>query len=119
MAQEDIEKKVGLAWLCAFYGGMLTEKQRQVMALHCEEDMSLSEIAEAAGISRQSVHDMIGRTSRKLIEMEQCLGVAGRFRRMQDGLEECRHAMESKQYDKACQLLEQLIRLDQEESNGL
>lgn len=119
MAHEDIEKKISLAWLCDFYGGMLTEKQRQVMSLHCEEDMSLSEIAEAAGISRQSVHDMIGRTSRKLSEMEDRLGVASRYRRMQEGLEECHQAMERKQYDTVLQLLEQLIRLDQEDDNGL
>ena len=49
MAQEDIGRKVELAWLAAFYGPVLTDKQREVLALHCEEDMSLGEIAQAAG----------------------------------------------------------------------
>lgn len=119
MSREDIEKKVSLAWLSAFYGGMLTDKQRQIMALHCEEDMSLGEIAEEVGISRQGVHDLITRTSRKLNEMESCLGVAGRFLKMQQGLEACQAAMKNKQYDEACRLLDELIRLDQEENNGL
>lgn len=119
MAQEDIGRKVELAWLMAFYGGLLTDKQRQVLQLHCEEDMSLGEIAQEAGISRQGVHEMLSRASQKLIDMEQTLGMAGRFRRMQDGLERCRAALERKQYGEAETLLDELIRLDQEESNGL
>ena len=42
MAQDEISKKVELNWLSAFYGGLLTDKQRQVLTLHCEEDMSLT-----------------------------------------------------------------------------
>ena len=38
MEREDLDRKVDLAFLSAFYGGMLTEKQRRVLALHCEED---------------------------------------------------------------------------------
>ena len=49
MAQEDLRKKVDLAFLAAFYGGMLTENQRRVLSLHCEEDLSLGEIAEEVG----------------------------------------------------------------------
>ena len=45
MAQEDLRKKVDLAFLSAFYGGLLTEKQRRVLSLHCEEDLSLGEIS--------------------------------------------------------------------------
>ena len=36
MAQDEISKKVELNWLSAFYGGLLTDKQRQVLTLHCE-----------------------------------------------------------------------------------
>ena len=53
MAQDEISKKVELNWLSAFYGGLLTDKQRQVLTLHCEEDLSLTEIAQEVGISRQ------------------------------------------------------------------
>lgn len=119
MAQEDIGRKVELAWLMAFYGGMLTDKQRQVLTLHCEEDMSLGEIAQEAGVSRQGVHEMLNRASQKLFEMEEHLGMAKRFRRMQEGLESCRAALSCKRYTEAEKLLDELIRLDQEESNGL
>ena len=119
MAQENIGRKVELAWLTAFYGGMLTDKQRQVLTLHCEEDMSLGEIAQEAGISRQGVHEMLNRASQKLFDMEEQLGMAKRFRRMQDGLEQCRAALADKRYDQCQVLLDELIRLDQEENNGL
>ena len=52
MAQDEISKKVELNWLSAFYGGLLTDKQRQVLTLHCEEDLSLTEIAQEASAVR-------------------------------------------------------------------
>lgn len=116
---DEIGRKVELAWLAAFYGGMLTEKQRLVLQLHCEEDMSLGEIAQEAGVSRQGVHDMLTRAAGKLFDMEEKLGMAARFTRMGEGLEKCRSALREKRYDEAEQLLDGLIRLDQEESNGL
>lgn len=116
---DGLDRKVELAWLAAFYGGMLTDKQRQVLHLHCEEDMSLGEIAQEAGVSRQGVHDMLTRTAAKLFDMEDKLGMAARFTRMGEGMEQCRTALREKRYDEAEQLLDALIRLDQEESNGL
>ena len=64
MAQDEISKKVELNWLSAFYGGLLTDKQRQVLTLHCEEDLSLTEIAQEVGISRQGVHELLTRAAR-------------------------------------------------------
>ena len=116
---EEISRKVELAWLAAFYGGMLTEKQRLVLQLHCEEDLSLGEIAREAGISRQGVHDMLTRTAAKLFEMEKRLGMAERFRRMEQGLEDCRRAIRDKRYDEAERALDALVRLDQEDEHGL
>ena len=116
---DDVNRKVELAWLMAFYGGMLTEKQREVLTLHCEEDLSLGEIAQEAGVSRQGVHDMLTRAAQKLFDMEEKLGVAARFASMQDGLEQCREALRNKRYDEAEQLLDKLIALDQEDNDGL
>ena len=116
---DDVHRKVELAWLMAFYGGMLTEKQREVLTLHCEEDLSLGEIAQEAGVSRQGVHDMLTRAAQKLFDMEEKLGVAARFSRMQDGLSLCREMLRDKRYDEAEQLLDRLIALDQEDNDGL
>ena len=119
MAQEDLRKKVDLAFLSAFYGGLLTEKQRRVLSLHCEEDLSLGEIAADVGISRQAVHETIARAAARLNEMEASLGVASRFRKMESGLEEALTALKQQNYPRAEQLLTDLLALDQEESNGL
>lgn len=117
--EDEVSRKIELAWLTAFYGGLLTDKQRQVLTLHCEEDLSLGEIALEAGISRQGVHDMLTRATQRLFDMEEKLGMAARFRRMEDGLEQCRTLLQEKRYDEAGQVIDSLIRLDQEENNGL
>ena len=119
MAQEDLRKKVDLAFLSAFYGGLLTEKQRRVLSLHCEEDLSLGEIAAEVGISRQAVHETIARAAARLYEMEASLGVAARFRRMESGLEDTLTALRQQDYTRAEGLLGSLLALDQEENNGL
>ena len=116
---DEVSRKIELAWLTAFYGGLLTDKQRQVLALHCEEDLSLAEIAQEAGVSRQGVHDMLTRAAQRLTDMEAKLGVAARFRRMETGLERCRALLQEKRYDEAGSVIDALIRLDQEENNGL
>ena len=116
---DEVRRKVELAWLMAFYGGMLTDKQREVLTLHCEEDMSLAEIAQETGVSRQGVHDMLTRTAQRLTDMEEKLGVAARFRRMSNGLEKCRALLQEKRYEEAGGVIDALIRLDQEENNGL
>ena len=116
---DEVSRKIELAWLTAFYGGLLTDKQRQVLALHCEEDLSLAEIAQEAGVSRQGVHDMLTRAAQRLFEMEEKLGMAARFRRMEEGLEACRALLQEKRYDEAERAIDTLIRLDQEENNGL
>ena len=119
MEREDLRKKVDLAFLSAFYGGLLTEKQRRVLSLHCEEDLSLAEIAEEVGISRQAVHETISRAAAHLNEMESSLGVAARFRRMESGLEEALSALKHQDYLRAEQVLTDLLALDQEDDNGL
>ena len=119
MAREDLDRKVDLAFLAAFYGGLLTENQRRVLSLHSEEDLSLSEIAEEEGVSRQSVHESLSRAAARLEEMERTLGVAGRFRRMEDGLSQALSSLRAKDYPRTERLLEGLLSLDQEEQNGL
>ena len=116
---DEVSRKIELAWLTAFYGGLLTDKQRQVLTLHCEEDLSLGEIAQEAGISRQGVHDMLTRAAQRLFDMEEKLGMAARFQRMEDGLEKCRTLLKEKRYDEAEGVIDTLIRLDQEENDGL
>ena len=71
---ERLEKSVEIGTLCAFYGGLLTQKQLDALRLHYEEDLSLGEIAEELGVSRQNVHELITRSVQKLRRYEETLG---------------------------------------------
>ena len=112
MARDVLDKKVDLAFLSAFYGGALTEHQRRVLSLHCEEDLSFAEIAGETGTSRQSVHETVERAAAKMEELERTLGTAARFRRMETGLEHALDALKRQEYTRAQELLEELLRLD-------
>lgn len=67
---------------------MLTEKQREVARLYYNEDLSLAEIAQFANITRQGVRDSIKRAESTLLEMEERLGLARKFRDYQRKLEQ-------------------------------
>jgi uncharacterized protein len=65
------------------YGDMLTEKQRLCFDLRYNQDLSLGEIAELEGISRQAVRDNIVRTEALLQDMEQKIGAVARLTRLE------------------------------------
>ena len=68
-------KDLEISFLLDFYGDMLTEKQREVIEFYYNEDLSLSEIADNEGITRQGVRDSIKRAEAQLLDMEQRLGL--------------------------------------------
>ncbi len=72
-------KDMRISLLLDFYGNMLTEKQREVIEYYYNDDLSLSEIAENEGITRQGVRDAIKRAESQLTEMEERLGFAKRI----------------------------------------
>lgn len=63
-----------LALLFDTYGGMLTEKQRECFDMRYNQDLSLGEIGEALGVSRQAVNDNLTRTEALLRRMEENIG---------------------------------------------
>lgn len=65
--------------LLDFYGELLTEKQRVTCDLHWNEDLSLAEIAEQSGLTRQGVWDILRRAEAALREYEAKTGLVGRF----------------------------------------
>ncbi|MDD5938489.1 MAG: sigma factor-like helix-turn-helix DNA-binding protein [Clostridiales bacterium] len=73
-----------MAMLYDFYGDMLTDRQKEFYDLYYNEDLSLSEIAENYGISRQGVRDVIVRAEATLTELEDKTGIIRRFHVMQD-----------------------------------
>lgn len=79
-------KDLKITFLFDFYGEMLTEPQQEMIAAYYNEDLSLAEIADERGISRQGVRDGIKRAEQQLLEMEERLGLAKRFGHMQQAL---------------------------------
>lgn len=85
-------KNLEIAYLLDFYGDLLTEKQRDAVEYYYNDDLSLSEIADNLGISRQGVRDSIKRAEAILFNMEETLGLAKRFKEMQSGLDTIKNA---------------------------
>ncbi|MBR5743264.1 MAG: YlxM family DNA-binding protein [Clostridia bacterium] len=79
---------VEMGLLYDFYGDMLTEKQKQIFDLYHNEDLSLAEIAEITGITRQGVRDSVVRSEAALRSMEEKTGLIARFREMEKKREE-------------------------------
>lgn len=83
-----MEKIVEQGLLYDFYGELLTEHQRHIYEDVVMNDMSLSEIAQEAGISRQGVHDLIKRCDKTLEEYESKLHLMERFWNIKEKLEQ-------------------------------
>ena len=80
-----MSKKLQISYLLDFYGDMLTDKQKEVMEQYYNDDLSLAEIAANLGITRQGVRDSIKRGEAILLELEQKVGFAGRYRAVSEG----------------------------------
>ena len=65
-----MDKNVEIALLLDFYGNMLTERQREIMNLYYEDNVSLSEIAEELNISKQGVSDSLKHSEKVLYDTE-------------------------------------------------
>ena len=74
------EKNLEIGFLLDFYGDILSERKRTVLDYYYNDDLSLSEIAEEIGISRQGVRELIKKAEDELLFYEEKLGLAARFR---------------------------------------
>ena len=74
-----MEERVLISLLLDFYGPLLTDKQRMSLQFHHEDDMSLGEIAEELGVSRQAVHDNLQRASHILNDYESKLHLVAQY----------------------------------------
>lgn len=87
-----IDKDLSISFLFDFYGEMLTDIQKEAVEYYYNHDLSLAEIAEHSGITRQGVRDSIKRAERQLLEYEEKLGLYERFHRIQSGLGEVKNS---------------------------
>ena len=83
MAEETVMRTM----LFDFYGELLTDKQREYYDLHYNEDLSLYEIAEQSGVSRQAVWDIIRRAEASMMETEKKTGFVAKAIRRRSELE--------------------------------
>ncbi|MBR2020119.1 MAG: winged helix-turn-helix transcriptional regulator [Clostridia bacterium] len=81
------EKDLNIAFLLDFYGDVLSERKRTVLDYYYNDDCSLAEIAEEIGITRQGVRELIKKAEEELRFYEEKLGLAERFRRVQNTAE--------------------------------
>lgn len=68
-----LDKNVEVTLLLDFYGNMLTERQREIMTLYYEDNLSLSEVASELSISKQGVSDSIKHAEKTLYDTEKKL----------------------------------------------
>ena len=88
------DKIAEVSLLYDFYGELLTSRQREVMQLYHEENLSLSEIASEFSISRQGVHDALKNAEKALHEYENKLGLVEKFEKTHSAVMEIDHKLE-------------------------
>ena len=82
-----VEKDYRISYLLDYYGNILSETQKDAIDLYYNEDLSLAEIANHIGITRQGVRDAIKRGEETMINMEAKLGFAGKFEKYTETFE--------------------------------
>ncbi len=106
-------KNLEFSILLDTYGDLLTEKQRIITGHYYDDDLSLAEIAENEGVTRQAVRDVIHRTELQLAAFEERLGLADRARRTADSLQRLRDIAsqeDSPLADEVCRCCDRLIK---------
>ena len=83
---ESFEEIVELSLLFDFYGEMLGEHKKKIFEDYVLNDLSLAEIAEEEGISRQGVHDTVKRCTKQLKDYEAALHLVEKFQNMKNKL---------------------------------
>ena len=86
-----MDRLVQRAVLFDRYGKLLNEKQKRIAEYTVSDDMSLSEIGEAEGITRQAASDLLKRADDKLLEFEEKLGIIRKTGHIRSSLETIRN----------------------------
>lgn len=94
-------KNLEISYLLDFYGETLTQKQREVMEQYYNDDLSLSEIAENFGITRQGVRDAIKHGEASLLELEEKIGFSARYRKLHETLSRMERLIKDAKYANA------------------
>jgi len=104
-----MEKRFEISLLLDFYGILLTEKQRDIMDLYFNNDLSLSEIAEINKTSRQAIHDTIKRSDNLLLVYEEKLKLLNKNYKLKETLENIISQLDNLQINIKDEKMNQLI----------
>ena len=88
-----MDSKLEISLLYDFYGGLIPAPQQRAVELYVNDDLSLSEVADILGISRQGVRDALNRAAAKLRSYEQRLGLLREYRERLDAAGHIRDAV--------------------------
>ena len=102
---DDLSKNLLICDLLELYGPLLTEKQSKLLELYYFEDLSLSEIAENEGGSRQGAMDVIKRAEKELLKIEEILGLYNRNKEQNRFIDLLNNAINQNDLEKAKSLL--------------
>lgn len=108
-------KDLSISILIDFYGELLTQKRYDTLDMYYNQDLSLSEIADECGISRQGARDSIKHGEAQLVELEEKLGLAKRFLDISSYIEEMNNTIDAmqngKEKDKIKKLCSKILEL--------
>lgn len=103
-----MQKKFEIGLLNDYYGGLLTEYQTKLLSRYYDEDLSLKEIAEEEGVSRQAIADVIKRSSEKLVEYEEKLGLVEKISSIIDKIEQVMVSVDTETAEKLNSILSEV-----------
>jgi predicted DNA-binding protein YlxM (UPF0122 family) len=104
---EDVHK---MSLLMDFYGHILPARQLSIMELYYENDLSLTEIAEQTGITRQGVYDHIRKAEHTLKVMEEKMMLVEKTVKVKAGIKKALGLINSGSYDNATDLLKEMLK---------
>lgn len=106
-----MSKDLSFTMLLDVYSALLTEKQRETLDFYYNDDLSLSEISEETGITRQGVMNCIKKCEQRLLELEDEMGLVSRFTELKGSVEELESLISSAEIkdNKKAERIAQLI----------
>ncbi len=109
-----MQEKVEIGILNAYYGNLLNERQREIMRLYYDCDMSLAEVSEELGITRQGIRESLVRSKAKLIECEDKLKIVEKVKLITYNLESVIKELPNKDITDTKSDLEEVLKIVKE-----
>ena len=110
----NVDKILEQSLLFDFYGELLTDRQKEIYERFVADDLSLGEIAEEAGISRQGVHDLIKRCNQTLRGYEEKLHLIDKFLAVKDKVERIDRLLDHYEEENAEALIQSIRKISGE-----